>query len=48
MLVFHSTGGPLAISPGFSTPTQDYFQRAAEELRFPIIDCNGADTIGNL
>ena len=45
--VYHSTGGPLTITNGQSTPIQEYFHRAAAMLQFPTIDCNGRDIIGS-
>ncbi|XP_063436309.1 L-sorbose 1-dehydrogenase-like [Mytilus trossulus] len=43
---FHSTGGPLTITTGASTPVHNFFQAASSELAYQTIDCNGPDSIG--
>ncbi|KMQ87806.1 glucose dehydrogenase [Lasius niger] len=45
--IYHGTKGPLHISyPLFRTPLAEAFLKAGKELRYPLIDYNGKNTIG--
>ena len=44
--VYHSTGGPLAVSSGLGTPLADLYMKAGKEMGYEITDYNGEDQEG--
>ena len=44
--VYHSTGGPLAVSDCRVTPLADFYMKACEELGYRITDYNGGEEEG--
>ena len=44
--VYHSTGGPLAVSTGKVTPLADLYMKAGKEAGYDITDYNGEDQEG--
>lgn len=44
--VYHTTGGPLAVSSGLGTPLADLYMKAGKEMGYEITDYNGEDQEG--
>lgn len=44
--VYHSMGGPLAVSSGLGTPLADLYMKAGKEMGYEITDYNGEDQAG--
>ena len=43
---YHSTGGPIAVSPSADGPLRDMFLKAGKEMGFDVVDGNGGEHEG--